>query len=175
MAPQLKRDPLGSAVMRLYARPIWLVSGALAVLLLAGAIASDAMWRASERISVNPPWSIVLELKSMGTPFAEYYRRVRRARSDGPDTLPQALVELAPNAGALGELCVYRITAPDGRVVLEFTDYSEQVFIDVESFSRVETAPSGSARQFMGEFLEASPLTFVSATSNNRCPYERAA
>jgi len=117
VAPQLKRDPLGSAVMRLYARPIWLVSGALAVLLLAGAIASDAMWRASERISVNPPWSIVLELKSMGTPFAEYYRRVRRARSDGPDTLPQALVELAPNAlGFLYDTGLYlrfRATGPD--------------------------------------------------------------
>jgi hypothetical protein len=161
--------------MRLYARPIWLVSGALAVVLLGAVIASDGRWRASDRISVSPRWSIVLELKPMGTPFAEFHRRIRRARSDGPDTLEQALVELSPNAGAQGELCVYRIIAPDGRVVLEFTDVSEQVFVDVESFSRVATAPSGSTRQFMGEFLQVSPLTFVSAARNNRCPYERAA
>ena len=161
--------------MRFYARPSLLISGAVSVLLLVAVIVSDDRWRASDRISVSPRWSIVLELKPMGTPFAEYYRRVRRARGDGPDTLEQARVELAPNAGALGELCVYRITTPAGRLVLEFTDLGEQVFVDVESFLPVETPPSGSARQFMGEFLEASPLTFVSTTPNNRCPYERAA
>ena len=150
-----------------------MISGAVSVLLLVAVLVSDGRWQASDPISVSPRWAIVLELQSMGTPFAEYHRRVRRAPGGGVDTREGARVELAANASTLGELCVYRITTPAGRLVLEFADRGGQMFVDLESFRRVETPPSASVRQFVGEFLEASPLTFVSSEPTNRCPYER--
>ena len=161
--------------MRFYARPAWLISGAVALLLLVAAIASDYTWKASVPVPISHGWSIVLELKSMGTPFAEYYRRVHRVSNHGQAASTEARVELTPNAGPQGRLCVYRITTPAGGVLVEFTDRFDQVVVDLESFARVETVPPFSARQLVGEFLDDSPLTFVVATPNNRCFRERAA
>ena len=162
-------------MIRLYARPIVVISGAAAVLLLAAAIGWDYRWQASGRVHVSPRWSIALEQRPIGTPFAEYYYRVQRFSRDGRDTSNLKPVELAPNGGGQTDLCLYRITTPAGRLVLEFVDRMEQSFVDAESFSRVDAVPPGSDRQFVGEFLEASPLTFVPAAPNNRCPHERAA
>lgn len=160
-------------MIQLHARPVWLISGAVAVLLLVATIAWDDRWRASAPVPVSQSWSVVLESKPSG--FDDYQRRIHRVRNDARAASNEARVKLAPNGTYVGDLCVYRITTPVGGVLLEFTDRWAQTFVDLESFAQVESAPTFSARQFIGEFLDDSPSVFVFAAPNNRCKHERAA
>jgi len=110
-----------------------------------------------------------------GSPFAEYYYRLRGFQTVDRDASDSRLVDLPSIYDHRTDLCLYRITASDGRVFLEFVDEVQGSVVDLESFSRVPAAPAASERQFVGEFLDPAPLTFVPAAPSNRCPLKRAA
>jgi hypothetical protein len=134
----------------------------LAIVLFVGLIVWDeTTWHRSDGIPISPRWSIALELRSMGTPFAEYYRRVRRFQVDGRDTSHGEPVELTPDTGGGLPICLYRITTPSGALFLEVLDPFERFFVKLDPFARVAAVPVGSTREFLGEFLEASPLMFM--------------
>ncbi len=164
-------------MIRLYARPVWLISGVLAVVLLVGTLVWDSKrWEGSERVVISPRWSVVLERQPMdASPLAEYYYRLRGFQTIDRDTSHSRLVDLPPIYDHGADLCLYRIAASDGRLFLEFVDEVQGSVVDLESFSRVPAAPAASERQFVGEFLAPSPLTFVPAAPGNRCPLKRAA
>jgi hypothetical protein len=111
----------------------------------------------------------------MGTPFAEYYYRVRRYPVAGADTGSMRPVDIAPNGGGKTDLCLYRVTAPSGALFLEFVDRMERSFVDLESFSEVPLLPTASTRQFLGEFVDGWSPRFVPAAPFKDCPYEGAA
>jgi len=151
---------------------MWLVSLVLAIVLFVGAIVWDeTTWHRSDRVPISPRWSIALELHSMGTPFAEYYRRVRRFKIDGRDTSHAEPANLAPDSGRGLPICLYRITTRSGALFLEFLDPFERFFVELDPFARVAAVPVGSTREFLGEFLEASPLMFMSGSG--ACPHDR--
>ena len=144
----------------------------LAIVLFVGAIVWDeTTWHRSDGIPISPRWSIALELRSMGTPFAEYYRRVRRFQVDGRDTSHTEPVNLAPDGGGGMPICVYRITTPSGALFVEFLDPMERSFAALDPFARVAAVPVGSTREFLGELLQASPPMFM--PGSGACPHDR--
>lgn len=163
----------------------WFVGGAMATVagligLIALRLQREMRWPPPHSdqtvgpVAISPIWSIVLEEKPLNPILAEYGYRLLVYASGDRDGEYRGTVDLIINAGGRTYLCLYMLSVPRRLPLLEVDDRVETSIVDLTGARRLESAPSGYRRRFLGAFVEeAYPLRFVSAAITPDCPTER--